>query len=206
MASTTFCDWCGGEMKVAASNSPLELVGQGDGALGNSRAYLALPLPFNYHATGYTGEIDPDCCLGQLQTYLDERKSWAHDPEQEGSEWRLVPRADSVPTAPQAEAAERVEREAKWRETDERHRRWTKLPKRQRAEMIRALLESEARTAREIAEGLEAAHPEMSVPTERIRPFVAALVKSGEVDRRAEKYRDGDSIRYRYSLAVGGEA
>lgn len=207
MASTTFCDWCGEIIEVAETNQPLYICAKGDG--GNGRDFMSLPLPFNFHAGGSTyDEIDPGSCIGQLETLLAERASWAHDPEQEGQEWRLVPREGSQPilSRSQRRRAARVERSAEQRERDERWRRWEEMKPEKRRGLIRGQLEHAPLTAREIAETLECECPEMKVIPERIRPIVAKMVETGELERKPERYRKGDSIRYRYSLKKAGDS
>ena len=126
MAMTTFCDWCGELMEVPEGESPLYLRGQGHG--GGSWTFHALDLRFNYH----TGEsdwdkIDPDSCLGQLETFLAERAAWAHDQDLESHEWRLVPRGENQPILSPSRRGSGVgprERSPEERERDERWRRW----------------------------------------------------------------------------------
>jgi hypothetical protein len=198
MASTTFCDWCGELMELPAGREPLHLIAAGYGGPRNIYAPLD---GLHYHHDRDDGES----CLGEVLALLQERAKWAHDPEQESQEWRLVAREGRKLTASDKRKAtrdaEREKRDAEWEKTRERIDRWTELPKPQRVEMIQGLLSDGGLTAAEIASQLEVTHPEIKVYTERIRPLVADLYKRGEIHREAEKYRDGDSIRYRYSLA-----
>ena len=203
MAMTTFCDWCGELMEVPEGESPLYLRGQGHG--GGSWTFHARRPPASTTTPGNrTGtRSTPIRCLGQLETFLAERAAWAHDQDLESHEWRLVPRGENQPILSPSRRGSGVgprERSPEERERDERWRRWEEKRPTERRELIRDLLADTALTAREIAEALEREHPDMKVMAERIRPIVAKMAEGGELGREPERYRKGDSIRYRYSL------
>lgn len=198
MATTTFCDWCGELIEGTGRNrEPLAITVSGDSPLGfMHRSVLAGG--FNIHAEAIYGrEIDPDCCLGQLEKLLRERADWAHDQDQESHEWRLVPRGGRRLTA-------REEREEGRAEREDARRRWESSTREEREEMIRARLTDSRLTIREIGEALEEEFPDMRIYESHVRPVVSRMLAAGELTREGEQWRAGDgpgSTRYRYALA-----
>lgn len=199
MATTTFCDWCGELMELPEGTSiPLGVTARGDGGAGF--IFQRSIAGFNIHGEEIArGELDPDCCLAKLEEMLRERAEWAHDPDQQSQEWRLVPREGRTPTARERRKAED---ENRW----ERHDAWKRVPRNEREEMVRAQLADAPLTLRELAERLEAEFPDMAVYDSRLRPVVTGMFKGGELVREAEQYRAGPSVRYRYALASGEES
>jgi hypothetical protein len=203
MATTTFCDWCGELIETEAGKDAPELRVHGTSA-SRGRFFLFSPLAggFNIHVEEISyAEIDPDCCLGKLETLLRERSSWAHDPEQGAQEWRLVARERRSLTA-------RERRGEELKENSERHSRWKRMPRDERLKLIRTQLADGDLTIRELTERLEEEFPDIAFYEQMIRPVVAQMFKSGELDRQGEQWRPGEgasSIRYRYGLTEGGQ-
>ena len=103
MAQTVFCDWCGERLEISDSDMPLELRAQGTSGDG----FVFKSLGLHYHA----GQGNDDCCLAHVLRLLEERAEWAHDPDQERLEWRLLPRTDPRAGSPVSdEWSERVGR------------------------------------------------------------------------------------------------
>lgn len=220
MASTTFCDWCGELMEVPPGSQPLELFARGHtGSEGDSLRdffiHHSLAGEFHIHAEKVRGGgLDPDCCLAQLETLLRERAAWAHDPDKDSLEWRLVARKGRIQTAGEKHRA--IEMNARQQfeqaedERDEAYARWRAFPHEERAAVVMRLLSEEPATVGELASRMEDALPEMgSFFDSTVRPIVSKLFKAGKLDREGEKFRAGDgpgSTRYRYFIADDAEA
>jgi len=200
MAATTFCDWCGELMEPRAEGEKMaELVLAGYGGMEGAN-FIHEGLGFNYHVAteGWPKRIDPDCCLGKLITLLEERKSWAHDPNQNENEWRLVRRDGRTLTRRE----ERTKlREEEWEEAERKSKAWKRTPKERRIELVKEQLGDGNRTIRELVEAIEEANPELALTESTLRPLVNELYATDELDREAENYRNGPQVRYRYSLA-----
>ena len=85
MAVAIRCDWCGETVEGAHQSLPAQLRPEGitecGGLVGDN-----LPA-FQYHASQ-----ESPSCLEQACEMLRERSSWAHEGDESGLEWRLVPR------------------------------------------------------------------------------------------------------------------
>lgn len=211
MATTTFCDWCGELMEVPGGEKPAQLLLSGNGGTGSRfRDFIWHNVGggFNVHAErAHDRGVHPDCCLGQLETMLAERASWAHDPDQEDLEWRLVPREGRTLTARQkairAEEAEREEMDRRLQERDAEWAAWKQLPADERVDIAVELLRQEPATITELAERMQDRLPGVRVYSERLRPLIKRLFEDGRLDREGEQWRAGTgpgSTRYRYSV------
>lgn len=203
MASTTFCDWCGERIEVPVKGEPPTIKVHGH-TPGGRLLFRAIEDGFEIHAVQTNDGIDPDCCLGKLETFLAERAAWAHDQEQQGYEWRLVPCGDNQPILGRAQQAQRRRSELSAEEKEKREadsRRWHKFrgfsKEERRAMILDELLETPSLTASEIAKSLE--EEDMTVRAEVIRPIVREMFDEGVLVREEERYGKGSRIRFRYS-------
>ena len=198
MASTTFCDWCGERMEVPAGDNPLTFHITGHGGTPTSSHTMFKALPLHYHAEWhYDSGLDPDCCLAKVKALLEEHASWAHDPSQESKEWRLVPRDGRTETVRENRYRRQIEEEEARRE---RNARWSATPKDERIELVRAALDEQPATVRELADRI-GEQENLDLYDSQLRHLVNELYATGSLDREAEEWRRGQT-RYRYSLTA----
>lgn len=212
MATTTFCDWCGERLELdPAQTMPFGLNAGGEGE--NGEFWLNFKFGFHVHVGdtvwGRDKEPDPDSCFGQLMAVLNERKSWAHDPEQKGAEWRLVDRQGRLvgpQLSPRRQRQNTEQRESERRLTEQRERMarkraWRETTFPERREVVTELLAEGPATVSELCARMSEALPECGELYDgQIRPLLKKLVDEGHIDRDGEKWRGGNSVRFRYFL------
>jgi hypothetical protein len=81
---------------------------------------------------------------------------------------------------------------------NERRAEWGRIPRADRDYLALDLLGEERLTIAELTERFIAELPDCKVYDSDVRRVVRRLYEAGDLDREGERWRKGDSIRYRY--------
>lgn len=98
------------------------------------------------------------------------------------------------------------ERERSDKEWRERRAAWKRMPRPDRDRLARELLGEDRLTIGELAERFDAALPDCMVFDSDLRSVVRRLFAAGELAREGERWRKGNSIRYRYYFPHSGNS